>query len=467
MRRHLTSVVVIVAAGIALAACGGKSAQPGPRFASVVLTDNPESKTEKTIFAPDTPRIYVVFTLAAVAQGTAVKSVWIAEKTGVADLNTKIDEAMLTMGGAQTSGRFWYSRPTNGWPVGEYRVELYIGEQQAATRRFRIEGQATSTPAAPVPFASKGWTLENDVYVNQRHGLRIAVPEGWKTGDEARFSKRILWVMSKLDGAGRERMGVNITHVSIGQADAEEFLNSDLESFKQATYEEDGATKSLFTVLETGQIGSNPAVHFIRNSDQSRGLSLYSARNGFGYIVIFKWAADAATEDLSQLQSVARSIGYGDLPFATAGPGAPGAVSPPASPPAATPAVPSTMPAAPSPRSAGVDTGTPIVFATGVQNAKPVGAASTFPTGTRRVDAFVRYQHLRREDRLDGIWFRDDRQFMRQSTTGAEIFGGGTIPPSGRVWFWVEWKEGAPAGSYRFELQFNGQAITQGTFEIR
>jgi len=454
MRGRFAGAALILAAGMVVAACGSRSAQSGPRFASVTLTDDEASKTEKTVFAPDTPRIYVVFALADVPQGTVVKSVWVAEKTGVAEPNTKLDEATLTMGGAQNSGRFWYSRPTSGWPVGEYRVDLSIGERLAETRRFKIERQASSTSSA-VPFASRGWTLEDGVYVNQRHGFRIAVPAGWTTGDEARFSERLLWVMARLNDAGQERLMTNITHTATGQASADEFFNSELESFKQTTYEDGGQTKPVFTVLETGTIGPDPALHYVRNTDQRRGLNLFSVRHGFGYIVVFQWVADATADELKELQAVARSMGYGDLPFATAGPGAPGAASPSAA-----------SPPAPSSAPAGVASGAPIVFATGVRNGQPVGAASTFAAGTRQIFAFVRYQGLRPEDRLDGIWFRDDREFTRQSTTVAEVFGS-SAPPAGKLWFWVEWQQGAPAGSYRFELKFNGQATTQGTFEIR
>lgn len=454
MKCRLAHMVLILAAGIVVAACGSRSAQSGPRFASVILTDDEASKTEKTVFAPDTPRVYVVFTMANAPQGTVIKSVWIAEKTEVADPNTTLDEATLTMGGAQNSGRFWYSRPTNGWPVGEYRVDLFIGERQAETRRFKIEGQTSSTPAATVPFGSKGWTLEDGVYVNQRHGLKIAVPAGWTVGDEARFSERLLWVMARVSDAGQERLMTNITHTATSQASADEFFTSELESFKQTTYEDGGQTKPVFTVLETGKIGPDPALHYVRNTDQRRGLNLFSTRNGFGYIVVFQWAADATADELKELESVARSMGYGDLPFATAGPGAPGAALPAtASPPAASPG-----PAAAA--------GEPIIFATGVQNAEPVGAATTFRAGTGRIYAFVRFQGLRPEDRLEGIWFQDGKELARQSTTAAESFGA-RIPPVGKLWFWVEWKRGAPAGSYRFELKFNGQATTQGTFEIR
>ncbi|MDR7464153.1 MAG: hypothetical protein QN152_06305 [Armatimonadota bacterium] len=444
----MTRTVVLVVAGILAAGCAGGSAQSGPRFVSVLLADSRESKTEKTVFTPDTSRIYVLFRLAGVPAGTVIKSVWVAEKTGVFEPNTTLDQATMTMGGAQTSGSFWYSRPTNGWPLGEYRVDLYIGERQAETRRFRIEARASSPPTPAVPFASKGWAFENGVYVNQRRGLRIAVPAGWKIGDEARFSERILWVMGRLDPADRERLGVSIAHAAIGQASAEEFFNDDLQGFRQATYQEGGQTKPLFTVLETGKIGADNGVHYIRNTDQSRGLNLYSARNGFGYIVVFKWAADATAEELAELQSVARSAGYGDLPFASAGPGGPAASTSPA-------------PATPV-GGARID---PIVFATDVHNGQPVGAASAFPAGTRRIYAYFRYLGLQPEDRLEGTWYKDGQELMKRSATVSEAVGDNP-PPAGTLWFWAGWEQGAPTGSYRFELRLNGSPVREGTFQV-
>jgi hypothetical protein len=187
--RTILTVIVVTAA----TACGGKSTQaPGePRFTSVRLTDTRESTEEKTVFTGDTPKVYAIFTIAAVPAGTPIKSVWIAEKTDVAPADHKIDEATLTMGGNVTSGTFSFSRPTNGWPAGNYRIELYIGERLGHTARFQVEATAPAalaspaaaspapaTPGATVAFASKGWAFENGAYVNARHGLRVEVPAG-------------------------------------------------------------------------------------------------------------------------------------------------------------------------------------------------------------------------------------------------------------------------------------------------
>jgi hypothetical protein len=147
--------VLLVLAALSMTACGRGTAQPKgePRFASVVLTDDKERTVAKTSFAPNTPKVYAVFTLADVPAGPTVKSVWIAEQTQVAEANHRIDEASLTMGGNVTSGNFSLSRPTSGWPAGQYRVELYLGDRLGHTARFQITAASSdaATPAAATP----------------------------------------------------------------------------------------------------------------------------------------------------------------------------------------------------------------------------------------------------------------------------------------------------------------------------
>ncbi len=90
-------------------------------------------------FAVDTPNIYCAWTTDGVDGETVVKSVWIAEDVGkVAPPNYKIDEASLKITDDQ-HGSFHISKPNNGWPVGKYRVEIYLGDKLAKTVPFTIQ----------------------------------------------------------------------------------------------------------------------------------------------------------------------------------------------------------------------------------------------------------------------------------------------------------------------------------------
>ena len=131
-------IVSVITAGGGFLAPGTAEAGP-PRLATVVLTDDKDRKVEKTIFTPTTAKIYAVFTLADVPARTPLKCVWIAEKTQVAPPNYKVDEVTLNVGGLITGGNCALSKPTNGWPVGDYRVDMYLGDQLAHTARFIVK----------------------------------------------------------------------------------------------------------------------------------------------------------------------------------------------------------------------------------------------------------------------------------------------------------------------------------------
>ncbi len=112
-----------------------------PRIATAVVSDNKEGKVEKTTFSPTTGKVYVVFSLADVPAGTPVKAVWIAENVEGIQANKQFADSELKMGGAVNQGDFYVTRPEKGWPVGVYRVEIYLAGQLAHTASFRVQGQ--------------------------------------------------------------------------------------------------------------------------------------------------------------------------------------------------------------------------------------------------------------------------------------------------------------------------------------
>jgi len=112
-----------------------------PRISTAVVSDNKEGNVEKTTFSPTTGKVHVVITLADVPAGTPVKAVWIAENVEGIQANKQFADSELKMGGAVNQGDFYVTRPEKGWPVGVYRVELYLAGQLAHTANFRVQGQ--------------------------------------------------------------------------------------------------------------------------------------------------------------------------------------------------------------------------------------------------------------------------------------------------------------------------------------
>ena len=52
---------------------------------------------------------------------------------------TKIDEPIINAKGDMDDGVFSLSKPNDGWPIGKYRFEIYVGDKLATTVKFTVE----------------------------------------------------------------------------------------------------------------------------------------------------------------------------------------------------------------------------------------------------------------------------------------------------------------------------------------
>jgi hypothetical protein len=109
-----------------------------PHYGNPVFTADADSKLAREDFATDTPKIYLHVQLEDVAQNTKLSAAWIAEKTDAAPANYKIDSAELTATEGMNEATFSLSKPTAGWPAGNYRVDLSINGKIAASGNFTV-----------------------------------------------------------------------------------------------------------------------------------------------------------------------------------------------------------------------------------------------------------------------------------------------------------------------------------------
>lgn len=80
-------------------------------------------------------------------EGMAYRVAWIAEDVGkAAPPNTLIIESKSVVRpnpngkqGDESGGTFSLSRPTNGWPLGRYRADLYFADKLVKTLNFTVE----------------------------------------------------------------------------------------------------------------------------------------------------------------------------------------------------------------------------------------------------------------------------------------------------------------------------------------
>src|SRR5205085_1397872 len=96
-----------------------------PRLENIVVSDSKGGAPVST-FKRDTPKVFVDVKLADVPSGAKVRSDWIAVDTaGAAPANYKVGTKDLKAGALVNAMTFSYSKPTAGWPAGDYRVDLF------------------------------------------------------------------------------------------------------------------------------------------------------------------------------------------------------------------------------------------------------------------------------------------------------------------------------------------------------
>jgi uncharacterized RDD family membrane protein YckC len=90
-----------------------------------------------TEFYTDTPQIVCVWQIAGTDISTPLKSVWIAEDVGdAAPPNYQLGAKSMS---GVNEGKFYVTSPANGWPIGKYRLEIYIGDTLAKQIPFSIK----------------------------------------------------------------------------------------------------------------------------------------------------------------------------------------------------------------------------------------------------------------------------------------------------------------------------------------
>ncbi|MBV9618112.1 MAG: hypothetical protein JO201_02785 [Verrucomicrobia bacterium] len=100
---------------------------------------------EVTTYTGDAPKLYAIFKTEGVTSGDKIRAVWIADDVGeAAPPKTKIDEKTLTLDGDTEDGVFSLSKPTKGWPLGKYHLEIFVNGELAAKVNFAIKAPPQS-----------------------------------------------------------------------------------------------------------------------------------------------------------------------------------------------------------------------------------------------------------------------------------------------------------------------------------
>jgi hypothetical protein len=129
----LKLILLVAAAAVVAQAHAGKF-----KVEAAIAVD--QDTKPATTFAAIVPKLYAFFKSTGTHEGDKLRGVWIAVDVGdAAPANTKIDEANLTADQDDFYGAFSLTKPTKGWPVGKYRVDIYNGDELATSVKFTIK----------------------------------------------------------------------------------------------------------------------------------------------------------------------------------------------------------------------------------------------------------------------------------------------------------------------------------------
>jgi hypothetical protein len=134
MRKNsLPLVIIIVVLFLTSLACGFSASTANIKDAYMAADDAGVNKT--TVFAQDST-FWAIVTLANAPDDTTLKAVWYAVDAENTDPNFMIDEISTTSG----DGLIPFSLVNDGpWPLGTYKVDLYLNDKLEKTLEFSVE----------------------------------------------------------------------------------------------------------------------------------------------------------------------------------------------------------------------------------------------------------------------------------------------------------------------------------------
>jgi hypothetical protein len=132
-RSRISGLFVALALVGAAIACGFSASTA--RITDAFLASDPDGAQPTEAFFPE-DTFYVLVDVANAPDDTTVKAVWTAVDVEGEDPDTLIDDAELTTG----DGRLTFNLTNDGaWPVGAYKVDLYLNDKLERTLEFTVE----------------------------------------------------------------------------------------------------------------------------------------------------------------------------------------------------------------------------------------------------------------------------------------------------------------------------------------
>jgi len=124
-------VFVLVLASVA---CGFSASTANITNAHMAADESDSATT--TVYATSDPSFYCFFDLNNAPDDTVVKGVWTLVSAEGYESNSEIDSAQIT--GSDDTYYFSLDRSMDAWPVGTYKIDLYLNDSLVQTLQFEV-----------------------------------------------------------------------------------------------------------------------------------------------------------------------------------------------------------------------------------------------------------------------------------------------------------------------------------------
>lgn len=133
--KKIAFVIILAALALSMAAC--EFSFSTANIADAYMVADPDGAQRVTSYSPDAT-FYAIVDLANAPSDTVVKASWIAVNAEGAEPNFLIDEATITGGDAQLTFNL-QNEAGFVWPIGSYRVDLYLNDELSTSLEFQVQ----------------------------------------------------------------------------------------------------------------------------------------------------------------------------------------------------------------------------------------------------------------------------------------------------------------------------------------
>lgn len=106
-------------------------------FSDAYMAKDPDGNERTTVYG-QSDIFYAIVDLANASDTTSVRAVWFAVNVEGEQPNTQIDDVTTTSGDARLTFNLTNAANTL-WPIGQYRVDLYLNDKLETSLEFAVQ----------------------------------------------------------------------------------------------------------------------------------------------------------------------------------------------------------------------------------------------------------------------------------------------------------------------------------------